>query len=349
MIDKYGRNIDYLRISLTDRCNLRCIYCMPEEGVKSLSHAEILTYDEILRICRCGAELGIRKIKLTGGEPLVRKGCASLAGQIKAIPGIEKVTLTTNGILLEEQLDDLLKAGIDAINISLDTLDPELFKKVARRDGLEKVFEGIEAALAHPGLSLKINSVPVIKEKENFIGIAGLAQKYPIHVRFIEMMPIGYGAAYTGGSNEELFRQIEECYGNASEAGTVRSREGKKYSADIRDLSYTEEKQQSGKHGAGPAAYYRFPGLNMDVGFISAMHHKFCRSCNRIRLTSEGYLKLCLCYEKGVDLRAVLRDPGRKQTLQEVMKEAIFEKPAEHCFEQVSEMTEHNAMVRIGG
>ena len=163
------------------------------------------------------------------------------------------------------------------------------------------------------------------------------------------MMPIGYGAAYTGGSNEELFRQIEECYGNVSEAGTVRSREGKKYSADIRDLSYTEEKQQSGKHGAGPAAYYRFPGLNMDVGFISAMHHKFCRSCNRIRLTSEGYLKLCLCYEKGIDLRAVLRDPGRKQTLQEVMKEAIFEKPAEHCFEQVSEMTEHNAMVRIGG
>ena len=157
MIDKYGREIDYLRISLTDRCNLRCIYCMPEEGVKSLSHAEILTYDEILRICRCAADLGIRKIKLTGGEPLVRKGCASLAKQIKAIPGIEKVTLTTNGILLAEQLDALLDAGIDAINISLDTLDTELFKKVARRDGLEKVFEGIEAALAHPGLSLKIN------------------------------------------------------------------------------------------------------------------------------------------------------------------------------------------------
>ena len=143
MIDKYGREIDYLRISLTDRCNLRCIYCMPEEGVKSLSHAEILTYDEILRICRCAADLGIRKIKLTGGEPLVRKGCASLAKQIKAIPGIDKVTLTTNGILLAEQLDALLDAGIDAINISLDTLDTELFNKVARRDGLEKVFEGI--------------------------------------------------------------------------------------------------------------------------------------------------------------------------------------------------------------
>ena len=166
MKDKHGRDIDYLRISLTDRCNLRCIYCMPEEGVKSLSHDEILTYDEILRICRCGAELGIRKIKLTGGEPLVRKGCPGLAKQIKAIPGIEKVTLTTNGILLGEQLDELMDAGIDAINISLDTLDQELFKKVTRRDGLDKVFEGIEAALAYPGFLLKINSVPVIKEKE---------------------------------------------------------------------------------------------------------------------------------------------------------------------------------------
>ena len=138
MRDKYGREIDYLRISLTDRCNLRCIYCMPEEGVKSLSHGDILTYDEILRICRCTADLGIRKIKLTGGEPLVRKGCASLAKQIRAIPGIEKITLTTNGILLADQLDALLDAGIDAINISLDTLDPELFKKVTRRDELEK-------------------------------------------------------------------------------------------------------------------------------------------------------------------------------------------------------------------
>ena len=214
MKDKHGRDIDYLRISLTDRCNLRCIYCMPEEGVKSLSHAEILTYDEILRICRCGAELGIRKIKLTGGEPLVRKGCASLAGQIKAIPGIEKVTLTTNGILLEEQLDDLLKAGIAAINISLDTLNPELFKKVARRDDLDKVLKGIEAALTHSGLSLKINSVPVIKEKENFIAVAGLAKKYPIHVRFIEMMPIGYGKQFPFQDEESIKAVLEEAYGS---------------------------------------------------------------------------------------------------------------------------------------
>ena len=158
MIDKYGREIDYLRISLTDRCNLRCIYCMPEEGVKSLSHAEILTYDEILRICRCAADLGIRKIKLTGGEPLVRKGCASLAKQIKAIPGIEKVTLTTNGILLAKQLDALLDAGIDAINISLDTLDREMYRDITGSDNLDRVLDVIKKASVLP-VSVKINAV----------------------------------------------------------------------------------------------------------------------------------------------------------------------------------------------
>ena len=306
MIDKYGRNIDYLRISLTDRCNLRCIYCMPEEGVKSLSHAEILTYDEILRICRCGAELGIRKIKLTGGEPLVRKGCASLAGQIKAIPGIEKVTLTTNGILLEEQLDDLLKAGIDAINISLDTLDPELFKKVARRDDLAKVLKGIEAALTHPGLSLKINSVPVIKEKENFIAVAGLAKKYPIHVRFIEMMPIGYGKTYKSVPSDEILRQFFEAYPDA----------------------YRLEKSL----GNGPAVYYSAPGFAGEIGVIGAIHEKFCNTCNRIRLTSEGFLKLCLYSGEGLDLRAMLRGGCSDEEIAEAVTNVIERKPKEHHF-----------------
>ena len=179
MIDKNGREIDYLRISLTDRCNLRCIYCMPEEGVQQLLHEDILNFDEILRICRCSASLGIKKIKLTGGEPLVRKDCAKLAGRIKEIEGIEKVTLTTNGILLADQMDALLAAGIDAVNISLDTLDRELFQKVTRRDGLDKVLEGIESALSHPGFSVKINSVPVIKDRKNFVEIAGLAKNIP--------------------------------------------------------------------------------------------------------------------------------------------------------------------------
>ena len=309
-----------MRISITDRCNLRCKYCMPGD-IETTDMENLLTYEEIVQVTETAAALGIRHIRLTGGEPLVRRGCVDLVEKIKNVSGFETVGMTTNGVLLAEYAKALKEAGLDGVNVSLDTLDETEFQRLTGRDELNAVLAGI----------------------------LDYTNRVQIPVRFIEMMPIGYGAAYTGGSNEELFRQIEECYGNVSEAGTVGSREGEKYSADIRDLSYTEEKQQSGKHGAGPAAYYRFPGLNMDVGFISAMHHKFCRSCNRIRLTSEGYLKLCLCYEKGIDLRAVLRDPGRKQTLQEVMKEAIFEKPAEHCFEQVSEMTEHNAMVRIGG
>ena len=306
MIDKYGREIDYLRISLTDRCNLRCIYCMPEEGVKSLSHAEILTYDEILRICRCAADLGIRKIKLTGGEPLVRKGCASLAKQIKAIPGIEKVTLTTNGILLAKQLDALLDAGIDAINISLDTLNPELFKKVARRDGLEKVFEGIEAALAHPGLSLKINSVPVIKEKENFIGIAGLAQKYPIHVRFIEMMPIGFGKQFPFQDEESIKAVLEEAYG---------------------PMHAVNE-----RYGNGPCHYYEIAGFKGKIGFISAMTHKFCSQCNRVRLTSEGFMKGCLQYQKGTDLRGLMRGGCMDSELKKAIYQVIWNKPVSHNF-----------------
>ena len=290
MIDKYGREIDYLRISLTDRCNLRCIYCMPEEGVKSLSHAEILTYDEILRICRCAADLGIRKIKLTGGEPL----------------------------------DALLDAGIDAINISLDTLDPELFKKVARRDGLEKVFEGIKAALAHPGLSLKINSVPVIKEKENFIGIAGLAQKYPIHVRFIEMMPIGFGKQFPFQDEESIKAVLEEAYG---------------------PMHAVNE-----RYGNGPCHYYEIAGFKGKIGFISAMTHKFCSQCNRVRLTSEGFMKGCLQYQKGTDLRGLMRGGCTDSELKKAIYQVIWNKPVSHNFyEAKTEQDEIRGMSQIGG
>ena len=345
MKDKAGREIDYLRISITDRCNLRCKYCMPGD-IETTDMENLMTYEEIVQVTETAAALGIRHIRLTGGEPLVRRGCVALVEKIKNVSGIETVGMTTNGVLLAEYAKALKEAGLDSVNVSLDTLDETEFQRLTGRDELNAVLAGINAA-KEAQIPVKINTVHY--QHLDWKSILDYTNRVQIPVRFIEMMPVGYGAAYTGGSNEELFRQIEECYGNASETGTVRSREGEKYSADIRDLLCMQEKQQFGKHGAGPAAYYRFPGLNMDVGFISAMHHKFCRSCNRIRLTSEGYLKLCLCYEKGIDLRAVLRDPGRKQTLQEVMKEAIFEKPAEHCFEQVSEMTEHNAMVRIGG
>lgn len=318
MKDKAGREIDYMRISITDRCNLRCKYCMPGD-IETTDMANLLTYEEIAKVTETAASLGIRHIRLTGGEPLVRRGCVDLVKKIKNISGIDTVGMTTNGVLLAEHARVLKEAGLDSVNVSLDTLDETEFQRLTGRDELKAVLAGIGAA-QEVEIPVKINTVHY--KNLNWRAVLAYADERQIPVRFIEMMPIGYGAAYTGKSNEELFRQIEDCYGSASEAG---------------------------KHGAGPAVYYHFPGLNIEVGFISAIHHKFCKNCNRIRLTSEGYLKLCLCYEKGVDLRAVLRDPEKGQALQEVMKKAILEKPVEHCFEQISEMTEHKAMVRIGG
>ena len=318
MKDKAGREIDYMRISITDRCNLRCKYCMPGD-IETTDMANLLTYEEIAKVTETAASLGIRHIRLTGGEPLVRRGCVDLVKKIKNISGIDTVGMTTNGVLLAEHARALKEAGLDSVNVSLDTLDETEFQRLTGRDELKAVLAGIGAA-QEVEIPVKINTVH--HKNLDWRAVLAYADERQIPVRFIEMMPIGYSAAYTGKSNEELFRQIEDCYGSASEAG---------------------------KHGAGPAVYYHFPGLNIEVGFISAIHHKFCESCNRIRLTSEGYLKLCLCYEKGVDLRAVLRDPEKGQALQEVMKKAILEKPVEHCFEQISEMTEHKAMVRIGG
>ena len=345
MKDQIGREIDYMRISITDRCNLRCKYCMPSD-IETTDMANLLTYEEIVKVTETAVSLGIRHVRLTGGEPLVRRGCVDLVKKIKNISGIDTVGMTTNGVLLAEHARALKEAGLDSVNVSLDTLDETEFQRLTGRDELKAVLAGIDAA-KEVKIPVKINTVHY--QHLDWKSILDYTNRMQIPVRFIEMMPIGYGAAYTSDSNEELFRQIEESYGSASEAGTVRNRESEKKSADIPDLLCAEEKQQAKKYGAGPAVYYRFPGLKMDVGFISAMQHKFCRSCNRIRLTSEGYLKLCLCYEKGVDLRAVLRNPERKQTLQEMMKKAILEKPVEHCFEQISEMTEHKAMVRIGG
>ena len=196
MIDRMERKIDYLRISVTDRCNLRCIYCMPEDGVKLVDRSMLLREEEILRIVRVMAELGISKIKLTGGEPLLYCRLPELAGEIKKIPGIRKVTVTTNGTLLKEQMERLAAAGVDGINVSLDTLDRECFRRITRRDLLEKAVEGIRSALRYPEISLKINCVPLGEQDQDVCAVAEIARKYPVHVRFIEMMPIGCGEEF---------------------------------------------------------------------------------------------------------------------------------------------------------
>ena len=324
MEDSYGREIDYLRISVIDRCNLRCVYCMPEEGLEMTSHEEVLTYGEIVRICKIMAKTGLKKIKLTGGEPLVRKELPKLAGRLKAIPGIEKVTLTTNGILLEELMEELHDAGIDSINISLDTLDRDLYAQITRRDQLETVKKGIEAALAYPDISLKINCVPMGLPKQNLSEIAALAKDHRIHVRFIEMMPIGYGKNYRFVGENEILGQLEEKFGKAEIF--------------------------NGKLGNGPCHYYDFEGFQGKIGFISAISHKFCSECNRVRLTSQGFLKTCLQYNTGNDLKVPMRTGASDEELQELIMRTINEKPIGHRFLEEGISDENNLnMSQIGG
>lgn len=324
MVDSYGREIDYLRISVIDRCNLRCVYCMPEEGLEMTSHEEVLTYGEIVRICKIMAKTGLKKIKLTGGEPLVRKELPKLAGRLKAIPGIEKVTLTTNGILLEELMEELHDAGIDSINISLDTLDRDLYAQITRRDQLETVKKGIEAALAYPDISLKINCVPMGLPKQNLSEIAALAKDHRIHVRFIEMMPIGYGKNYRFVGENEILGQLEEKFGKAEIF--------------------------NGKLGNGPCHYYDFEGFQGKIGFISAISHKFCSECNRVRLTSQGFLKTCLQYNTGNDLKVPMRTGASDEELQELIMRTINEKPIGHRFLEEGISDENNLnMSQIGG
>lgn len=321
MIDAVGRTIDYMRISITDRCNLRCRYCMPD-GIKQIAMSEILTYEEIRKVCVFAAELGIRKIKITGGEPLVRKGCAELIGMIKNIPGITQVTMTTNGVLLQDNLETLKQAGLDGINISLDTLDHEKYQAITGTAACETVRQAVVAA-AKSGIRTKVNTVLQSDgDKTEWKQLITLAENLPVDVRFIELMPIGYGKQNTGVSNLELLKEIQEVY------------------PDIR--------KDSEVHGNGPAVYYQIPGFAGCIGFISAMHGKFCKTCNRIRLTSTGDLKPCLCYGDTYPLKDLLRN-GTDDEIREQIKRAIEQKPAAHCFEEPDEITEAHQMAQIGG
>lgn len=323
MLDRYGRVINYLRISVTDRCNLRCCYCMPE-GVQDVGMKNILTFEEIWEIVRTGVSLGITHIRITGGEPLVRKGCVDLIRGIREIPGAETITMTTNGVLLGNYGKQLKEAGVDGVNISLDTLDPEEFYKITGKRELQEVLAGIRAAKT-AGLPVKLNAVN--RKELDPIPLVHYAQEENLPLRFIEMMPVGYGKKYVGRSNEELRETLEAVCGKA-ECMTNR--------------------EELSRMGSGPAVYYQFSDLKVPVGFISAIHGKFCDTCNRVRLTAEGYLKLCLCYDEGEDLRRVLRE-GEKENLRTIMEQTISRKPAAHCFEHPDEMTETHEMVKIGG
>ena len=325
MFDSKGRNIHYLRLSVTDLCNLRCRYCMPD-GVDKLEREDILTYEEFLRLAALFARCGVDTVRVTGGEPLVRKGVEQLVKGLNAIPGIRKVTMTTNAVLLEQQLPALLEAGLDSVNISLDTLDPALFAKITARDEFAAVQAGIHAAL-ESGIPVKLNCVPQVGVNEGELeALAALAQDKPLQVRFIEMMPIGYGAAMPCISGPELLARFRRRW------------------PELAPLPGAA----CAALGDGPAVYYTVPGWKGDIGFIAAVHGKFCASCNRVRLTSQGFLRPCLASETGCDLRALLRSGADDARLRTAIRETIWSKPREHHFEDRC-MPATRGMYRIGG
>lgn len=318
MVDQFGRTIDYMRLSITDRCNLRCRYCMPN-GVKAVAHRDVLTYEELLRVAAAGVELGITRFKVTGGEPLARLGCVDFIARLKALPGVEQVTLTTNGVLLAPAVPRLAELGIDGVNVSLNAPDRETFAAITGFDALPQVLASIDALLGL-GIKTKLNCVLLPGCEGRLIPLARFAQR-GLDVRFIEVMPIGAGAAVPGPSRDQALAILR---------------------GEWPDLHGVDECR-----GNGPAHYYASAALAGRIGMIDAVSHKFCDGCNRVRLTSTGLLKPCLCYGEGTDLRTVLRE--HPDELQAALRAAIYGKPQAHCFDRAGDITERLAMGQIGG
>ena len=323
--DKFERVIDYLRISITDRCNLRCIYCMPKDGVKPFEHRDILTYEEIIRVAGIAATLGVRKIRITGGEPLTRKNISFLIASLRALNGIEDISLTTNGILLAKYARELADAGLTRVNISLDTLRPDRYREITRGGDIGPVLKGIDAAEEAGLLPLKINMVPIRHLNDDEIAdFARMTLKTPRHVRFIEFMPIGSRDLWSDEryiSTDELKRTVEKL----GPLVPVRLRKN------------------------GPARYFRFDGAPGVIGFISALTHHFCGDCNRLRLTSDGRLRPCLFSETEIDLKPALRQQSSDKEIERLLRLSIEVKPEGHNIDQREDLSSLKNMSRIGG
>ena len=334
---------------------------MPPQGILPVSHEEILTLEEIFRLVSIMEQLGVRKVRLTGGEPMVRKNLPWLVEQIHGLSGMKEIAMTTNGTLFAPQAEVYRRAGLTAVNISLDTLDPGHFRCITGGDragnavGVENVLHAIDAALEQQ-LRVKINCVPCVEMNgEDIEGIAALAADRSVDVRFIELMPIGCGKEYTGIPSEEILHRLEQSFGKAialseeadAAAGCLTENLNREMSGQI---------DSSDSKMTGPAEYYHFPGFAGRIGFISPISHKFCRECNRIRLTCEGRLKLCLHYDKGLELKPLLRGGASDEEIRERILAAVLEKPAEHHFREkaagedtVDGVEEQRKMVQIGG
>jgi len=329
-LDAYNRPISYLRISVTDRCNLRCVYCMPEEGVASMLHDHVLRYEEIEIIVRAAAELGISKIRLTGGEPLVRLGIVDLVRKIARIPGIDDLAMTTNGILLAPYADDLADAGLHRVNISLDTLDEERFRRITRRGDLADTLAGIEAAREAGLRPIKINTVVIrgMNDDEVVELAAKTLDASWWNIRFIELMPVGDGELMDAAWEQQVVRADE-----------VRQR----IEAALGSLEPAKMRT-----GSGPASYYRLPGAKGTIGFITPISEHFCYKCNRLRLTADGQLRPCLLSDQEVDLRTPLRQGAGPDEIKALIVEGIDRKPMRHHLAEHLH-PEDRAMSQIGG
>lgn len=318
MRDGFGRAIDYLRLSITDRCNLRCRYCMAE-GARFLPEGELLRFDELLRVCRAATELGITRFKVTGGEPLARPGAAEFIRELKRLPGARSVTLTTNGLLLEPLLGEL--RDLDGINISIDTPDPAAYAALTGTDAADRVLRAVRRC-AEFGIRTKVNCV-LLEDASGAEALAGLAEALPVDVRYIQLMPIGAGGAMAGAEPAALLERLRLRWP---------------------DLQPIDESR-----GNGPARYFASDRLCGRIGLIDAVSHRFCDSCNRIRLTADGRLKPCLCYEDSLDLKTPLRAGASDADVIRLLRRAILRKPLQHAFDRPDRVTERQSMSRIGG
>ncbi len=323
-IDK--RTVNYLRISLTDRCNLACIYCVPKTTIPLLDHKDIASFEEILKITKIAVELGITKVRITGGEPLVRRGLSSFLSELSKINEIKDIAITTNGVLLTKFLDELINSGLKRLNISLDTLKPEKFKLITGKDHFNDVWDGIMAAF-HRGITpIKLNTVSLRGVNDDEIeDLANITMNYPFHVRFIEYMPMGNSAVDISQQIliPEIRERIESGFGELIPV-----------KRDIYD---------------GPAKRFKIKGGKGEIGFISPVSCHFCKECNRLRLTSTGMLRPCLLNKYEEDILKHLRNGASDTELRQIIKHVIKNKPLSHNLEQNSKIHVESQMSKIGG
>lgn len=321
--DSFQRPINYLRISVTDRCNLRCFYCIPPEGIALVAHSDILTYEEITSVTRVAAGIGISKVRISGGEPLVRLGLVNLIRMLSQIEGIDDLSLTTNGILLGGQAAELKEAGLKRVNISLDTLKRDRYKGITGFDKLPEVLRGVEEAHKAKLEPVKINVV-VIRgvNDDEILNFALLSVKEGWHVRFIELMP------FVNRGKEQDFVSADAMWARLTSLGKL--------------------EPCSSPVGEGPARYYRFPGSNGTIGFITPISEHFCFKCNRLRLTADGRLLPCLLSDKEIDLRPILRKGASPQEIKRLILEAIALKPEGHCITK-GFVSQSRLMAQMGG